>query len=587
MDKLTQRRLAAVVSVDVVGYSRLMGLDEVGTLAALRAHRAELIDAKIAEHGGRIVKTMGDGLLLEFPSVVDATTCAIEMQEAMVARNAGIARDQRISFRIGVNLGDIIIEGEDILGDGVNIAARIEALAEPGGVAISGRVHDDVRDRLDAAFVDSGEQSLKNIARPVRVWQWSPPGSNLEGSARARPPSTLSDKPSIAVLPFINMSGDPDQEYFSDGLTEDIITALAHYRTFPVISRNSTFAYKGHSPEIRTLAGELGVRYILEGSVRRSGQRVRISAQLTDGASGANVWAERFDRDLTDIFDLQDEIVQKIAGTVEPELHRAERQRSLTKNPKNLDAWDYYHRGWAKVFEYTKQGNEAARGYFGQAIELDPDYRAAYTGIAYSHHRDLTAEFAGDRDDSIAKCLEAARRGVALDPMNSNARVALAQAYIWPDQHDQAIAEAEKALELNPNNSWALTVLGTLLDSTGDFEGGVRCIEKALELNPRDPRNHVSFTLIARAHLNVRDYGAAIEWAGRALRQHPGFPNANYLLAASLGHLDRFAEARAALDACEQAQPGFVAKRRAWKPYRDPASNDHLLEGIQKAAAPE
>jgi adenylate cyclase len=452
-------------------------------------------------------------------------------------------------------------------------------------VAISDRVHEDVRDRLDAEFIHTGEQILKNLARPVRVWKWSPATSNAERPVVAGSPSPLSEKPSIAVLPFLNMSGDPEQEYFSDGLTEDIITALAHYRTFPVISRNSTFAYKGQTLEIRTLAGELGVRYVLEGSVRRSGQRVRISAQLTDGASGVNVWAERFDRDLADIFDLQDEIVQKIAGTVEPEPHRAERQRAFEKNPLNLDAWDLYHRGWAKVFEYTKQGNEAARAYFEKAIERDPDYRAASTGIAYSYHRDLTAEFADDRDETIEKCLAAARRGVALDPVNSNARVALAQAYVWPDQHDLAIAEAEKALELNPNNSWALTVLGTLLDSTGDFEGGVRCLEKALELNPRDPRNHVSFTLVARAHLNVLDYDAAIEWAGRALRHHPNFPNANYPLAASLGHLGRSDEARAALDACEAAQPGFIAKRATWKPYRDPLANDHLLDGIRKAGA--
>jgi adenylate cyclase len=580
MSRPTQRRLAAIVSADVVGYSRLMGVDEVGTLAALRTHRAELIDDKIADHGGRIVKTMGDGLLLEFPSVVNATACAIEIQEGMAVRNAEIPGDKRIIFRIGVNLGDIIIEGEDILGDGVNIAARIEGLADEGGVSLSNRAYEEVRDRLGVTFMDTGEQELKNIARPVQVWSWSP--ATTDAAQSTNPRHEQKERPVVAVMPFHNLSGDPDQEYFSDGLTEDIITAMAHYRTFPVISRNSTFAYKGKTTDVRTLASELGARYILEGSVRKNVNRVRISAQLTDGPNGVNVWAERFDRDLTDIFDLQDEIVQRITATVEPEMHRAERQRSVGMNAQNLDAWDFYHRGWSKVFEYTKEGNELARGFFEKAIEKDPNYRAAFTGIAYSHHRDLTAEHADDRQDAIEKCLEAARRGVALDPVNSNARVALAQAYIWPDKRDLALAEARKALELNPNNAWALTVYGTLLDSTGDFAGGKQSIEKALELNPRDPRNHISLTLLARAYLNARLYESAVEWAQRALEHLPGHANANYVMAASLGHLGRLEESRAALAACEQVQPGFLEKRKTWKPYSDPINNDHILEGIRK-----
>ncbi len=581
MTELTQRRLAAIVSADVVGYSRLMAADETGTLSTLRAHRAECIDRLIGEHGGRIVKTMGDGLLLEFASVVDATRCMVEIQLGMAERNKGIDEDRRITFRVGVNLGDIIIEGDDILGDGVNIASRIEALAKPGGVSISNQSFEEVRNRLDIAFTDTGEQKLKNIERLVRIWSWSPDGSSDPDAAK--PAHDTKRLPMVAVMPFHNLSGDPDQEYFSDGLTEDIIAALSRYRTFPVISRNSTFAYKGKAPEVRTLASELGVRYVLDGSVRKSGSRVRISAQLTDGTSGVNVWAERFDSDLTDIFDLQDEIVQRIAATVEPEMHRVERQRSVDINPQNLDAWDYYHRGWSKLFEFTKEGNEQARAFFEKAIEQELNYRAAYTGLAYSYHRDLTAEFVEDREDAITKCLEAAKRGVALDPMNSNARVALAQAYIWPEQNDLALAEAQKAIELNPNNAWALTVYGTLKDSDGDFEVGNQSLEKALELNPQDPRNHVAFTLLARAHLNARDYEAAIEWAKRALQHLSDYPNANYVMAASFGHLGRMDEARAALDACEQAQPGFVAKRKTWKPYRNPIDNEHILEGIQKA----
>lgn len=582
MTEITHRRLAAIVSADVVGYSRLMGVDETATLASLRAHRTELIDIKLSEFSGRVVKTMGDGLLIEFSSVVNAARWAIDVQREMVKRNADVDDERRITFRIGINLGDIIIDGEgDIHGDGVNIAARLEPLATPGGIAMSQRAFEEVRDRLKAAFMDTGDQTLKNIARPVRVWAWTPDGM-ASAPEKSEPDHGANRQPTVAVMPFRNLSGDSDQEYFSDGLTEDIIAALSHYRTFPVISGSSTFAYKEKPREANELASELGARYILQGTVRKSGSRIRISAQLTDGPSGVTVWAERFDRDLTDIFDLQDEIVQRIAATVEPEMHRAERRRSGGEKTQNLDAWGFYHRGWSKLYEFTKDGNQQAREYFEKALEQDPDYRPAYTGIAYSYHRDLTAEYAEDREGAIAKCIDAARRGVSLDPMNSNARVALAQAYLWPDQHDLALTEVEKAIELNPNNAWALTVRGTLLDSMGNFERGKRSMEKALELNPQDPRNHVAYTLLARAYFNARDYETAIEWANRALHHQPNFPNANYLKAASLGQLGQMREARGVLDACDEAQPGFVTRRESWKPYQAGASNDHILTSIRK-----
>ncbi|MDP6875523.1 MAG: 3'-5' exonuclease, partial [Alphaproteobacteria bacterium] len=315
--------MAAVVSADVVGYSRLMGVDETGTLAALRSHRAELIDGKIAEHGGRIVKTMGDGLLIEFPSVVDATQCMIEVQQGMAKRNEGVDEGQRIVFRIGINLGDIIIEGEDIHGDGVNIAARLQEISEPGGVAISRRVYEDVQDRLDVPFDDAGEQALKNIARPVNVWRWST-FSSASTSVKATEPVALPDKPSVAVLPFDNMSGDPEQDYFADGLTEEIITALSKISRMRVIARNSAFAYKGKALDLRQVASEMGVRFVLEGSIRSGGNRLRITAQLIDASDGSHIWAERFDRTIDDIFDIQDDITN-------PDLKSKDRNNSISE----------------------------------------------------------------------------------------------------------------------------------------------------------------------------------------------------------------------------------------------------------------
>jgi adenylate cyclase len=351
-----QRRLAAIVATDVVGYSRLMGVDEVRTLAALRAHRSELIDPKIAEHGGRIVKTMGDGLLLEFPSVVNATLCVIEVQQGMAERNQNVDEEHRITFRVGVNLGDIIIEGDDIFGDGVNIAARLQEVSEPGGVAISGRVQDDVRDRLDVSFLDTGEQSLKNITRPVQVWQWSFSSSDTEIQTTASAPLPRPEKPSIAVLPFDNMSGDPEQEYFSDGVTEDIITGLSKFRSFFVIARNSTFTYKGAAVNIAEVGRELGVRYVVEGSVRKAGNRVRVTAQLIEAASDNHIWAERFDRDITDIFELQDEITETIIGAVEQEVGSSERTRATHMHPENLQAWELLQRGLFHVWQMNREG---------------------------------------------------------------------------------------------------------------------------------------------------------------------------------------------------------------------------------------
>ncbi len=572
----------AILAADVVGYSRLMEADETGTLATMKAHRAELWGPMTERHGGRVVGTAGDSLLVEFGSAVAAVECAVAVQRGIIERNSDLPEERRMQLRIGVNIGEVIVDDDDIYGDGVNVAARLESLADPGGICVSDDLYRQVVGKTDFGFEDAGEHEVKNIARPVQVWRWAGAAST-DLKVTGSEPLPLPDKPSIAVLPFENMSGDPEQEYFSDGLTEDIITALSHWRSFPVIARNSTFVYKGKRVDVKQAAHELGARYVLEGSVRRGGRRLRISAQLIDATTGHHVWAEKFDRDLDDIFELQDEIVQRITATVAPELERAEQRRSVATKPQNLEVWEYCQRGMSFLYEFTKEGNERAREMFDRAVARDPNYSQAYSGLAYSHHRDRLQQNTDDREISIAKCLDAAKRAVTLDPADSNAHSMLALAHVWPDQHELAISEAERALELNPNDAQAHTVLGTLLDSTGNSEDGIRKIEKGLQLNPQDPGNNVILTLLARAHLNARRYEDAVGSARKALHHLPGYPNANYILAASLGHLDRQAEARAALDECERVQPGFAAKRREWKPYSNPADNEHILDGLRKA----
>ena len=376
-----ERRLAAILAADVVGYSRLMGKDDAGTLTAVKALRKELFAPKVVEHHGRIVKLMGDGALVEFPSVVDAVECAVAVQRGVAARNAGVPEDKCIALRIGVNLGDIIIEGNDIYGDGVNVAARLQELATPGGIALSATAHEHAMAKVDIGFRDGGEHDLKNIAKPVRVWRWS------EGEAATvdeAAPLPLPDKPSLAVLPFTNMSGDPEQEYFSDGITEDIITELSRFRSLFVIARNSSFHYKGQSPKVQDVGRELGVQYVVEGSVRKAGNRARITAQLVEAASGNHLWAERYDRDLDDIFAVQDEVTNAIVTAIEPTLGSAERDRARRKPTGRLDAWESYQRGLWHTYRNTAADNTEAQVFFRRAIELDPDFAPAHAGLAHA-----------------------------------------------------------------------------------------------------------------------------------------------------------------------------------------------------------
>ena len=487
VEERVQRRLAAILVADVVGYSRLMGEDEAGTRARFNVYLNELIEPVTASHRGRIVKTMGDGLLVEFASVVDAVQCAVEIQKGMAERNAGEPNDQRIDFRIGVNLGDVIVEGDDIHGDGVNVAARLEGIAEPGGICVSRTVLDHVKGKVDLVFEDLGDHEVKNIAEPIRIY-------GVKGVAMTVTAMSVDDvlaRPAVAVLPFVNMSGDPEQEYFADGLAEDIITALSHWRSFPVIARNSTFAYKGQSVDVRKVATELGARYVLEGSVRRGGERVRISAQLIDAMTGHHVWAEKFDRTLEDIFGLQDEITQRIAAIVAPELERAEQKRLATKRTQNLSAWETYLRGMSCIHELTKEGIARAREMFSHAIELDPTYSDAFTGLAFTHHRDIHLQIAEDPEKSRREVLAAARRAVVHDPASSNAYVILGIAYQHAKQYDQAIEETKTAVSLNPSNALAYISRGVSLSLAGRPQEGIPHLERSLELSPQDPQIYI------------------------------------------------------------------------------------------------
>src|SRR5271166_4300153 len=454
-----QRRLAAILSADVVGYSRLMGLDEAGTLSRLNVLRRELIDPAIAAHSGRIVKLMGDGALVEFASAVDAVTCAIEIQRQLRERDAGGSEANPIQFRIGINVGDIIIEGEDILGDGVNIAARIEGIAEPGGISISEDAWRQVQGKVAANFVDDGEQSLKNIARPVRVYRLDFAEKAAPAFQAPRMTLTPPDKPSIAVLAFNNMSGDPEQEYFSDGICEDIITDLSKLSELHVIARNSSFTYKGEPVDVKQVGRDLGVRYVLEGSVRKAGNRVRVTGQLIDAASGAHIWADRFDRDLTDIFEVQDELTREIIAALKIKLSAAEKALIVGSGTKNVDGYDFFLRGRELWYRHTKEGNDQALEMLTRALELDPHLASACALSSIIHQQDYLNQWSGSPLLALERGREAALRAVALDSRDPYALWALGSYYLWSRRLDEAVGELEKAISLSPNLAQAVGAL--------------------------------------------------------------------------------------------------------------------------------
>jgi adenylate cyclase len=584
MNDRAQRRLAAIVSTDVVGYSRLMGVDEADTLARMKAHRRDLWAPEIDRHGGRIVGSAGDSLLIEFASAVSAVECCLAVQQGMAEREAGQSDATRMLLRIGINIGEVVVDGDDIFGDGVNVAARLEALSPAGGICLSGKVHDEIEGKVATVFEDTGPQDVKNIARPVQVWRW-PAGDAAvpapHGGIGAIP--TLSDMPPIAVLPFDNMSGDAEQDYFSDGLTEDLITALTHWRTFPVIARNSCFAYKNKATDIKQVARELGAGYVIEGSVRKGGSRVRINAQLIDGLNGHHLWAEKYDRELDDIFELQDEIVQQIAAVVAPELDKAALQQSTGKQPDDLAAWDMCLRGKQLVRGNTPESNANARELFLRAIALRPNYADAYAGLAQSFNQDVITGTAADRAGAATQAMEAAASAVRADDSSSWAHHELSTAYQLLGRLDDALAEGRLAVKLNPYDAYTLHALGNKSDLAGD-PGGIGLMEKAQRLNPEDAQRHTHLTFLARAYVAAGQYEAAVERARQAVRRRPDYAPAHYILAVASGHLGRLDEARAALAACDAHSPGFVASRQDWRPYAAAARNEKLAAGRQAAS---
>ena len=576
-----ERRLAAILAADVAGYSRLIGADEEGTLARLKAYRRELIDPKIAEHRGRIVKTTGDGLLVEFASVVDALRCATEVQAAMAERNAGVSADSRIEFRAGIHQGDIVVEDGDIFGDGVNIAARLEGLAEPGGICVSARVHEDAAGKLDVTFEDIGEQQLKNIIRPVRVFRVVAKGSSPPAEIPTALP--LPDKPSVAVLPFANLSSDPEQEFFADGVAEDVITALSRYPSLFVIARNSCFTYKGRAVDVKQVGRELGVRYVLEGSLRKTGNRIRVTAQLVEAETGKHVWAERYDRDLADLFAVQDEISEAVTIAIAPAIAEAEQRRAMRKPPEDLDAWTSYQRGLWHLSKFTPDDNALAEKFFQQAVDLDPTFSGGYVGLASVQNQ--AAEFKGrGLPEALSSAESLARRAVALDGGDAEARSLLGLALSRRGDYEGALAEVEQALATTPNLAAAYHTLAIALIFSGRPWEGLVALEKSIRLDPRDPRSRIRLMQMALGLYFSREYTAAVEAAKRGIRSYPDFPNTYRWLAAALGQLGRVEDAKEALAKAVAIEPGsFDMYVRGRVPWMRPEDHAHMLEGLRKA----
>jgi adenylate cyclase len=546
-----ERRLAAILAADVVGYSKLMAEDEEATLKLLGAHRAELFNPKVAEHNGRIIKLMGDGTLVEFGSVVEAMKCAVAIQSALGET------DGSIQLRIGINLGDVIVEGDDIYGDGVNIAARLEALAEPGGICISDLVRKSIRAKVDFAFKDIGDQSLKNLSQPVHAWQWSKHTTKSKYYSKTES-LELPDKPSLAVLPFDNMSGDQNQDYFADGIAEDIITGLSRFRSLFVIARNSSFTYKNSAVDIRSVGQQLGVRYVLEGSVRHAANRVRVTAQLIEAVTGNHLWAEQFDRELEDIFAVQDEITQRIVGALHPEISTAEWERARRKSPDSLNAWALYHQGIHHLYQYSKVDNAEARRLFRQAIERDDRFAAAYSMLAYACFMAVFDALTDYRVDQLTESFDMAQKAVRLDDRDAMAHAILGRVLSMRHEHDLAIAEIDKAIYLNPNLAQAQFGRGLALVLAGRSGEAFVSLENAARLSPRDP-NYYAFVLVsAWAILLQGRYDDALEWARRAVAQPNSGVWGNATLAIALAHLDRREEAREALDALLEEKPDMA-----------------------------
>jgi len=580
------RKLAAIVAADVAGYSRLIGQDEEGTLRAFRAHRAELIDPLIDEHGGRIANTAGDSLLLEFPSAVDAVRCAIAFQEGMANRNDDVDADVQICFRIGINVGDVIAEGDDLLGDGVNIAARLEGLCEPGGILLSDDAYRQVRNRIQSGFVQDGPKGLKNIAEPVTVWRW--PAGNTTAQLIAHvndkdPP--LPDKPSIAVLPFDNMSGDSDQDYFADGMTEDLITDISKLSGLLVIGRNSSFVYKGKSVDLRQVGRELGVHYVLEGSVRKAGNRVRINAQLINAQSGHHVWAERYDGTLDDVFELQDEITEKIVSALSVQLTDGEKHRLSSQYTTNHEAHDWFLRGRIRYREPGPQANAEAHGMFDRALALDPGFGWALAIRSYVKFHAWFFKW-NTASDALTEAFADAEKAATLDPDLAAAHSYLGWMHMWGEGHDRALAEHEEALALDPNFSEGYMWQASTLIYSGQPERAIEPMERAIRLDPHFPP--IYLLNYGNMYLQMGRYAEAEQHLRVVIEKAPDFPVSYIFLAAVLAAAGDEEGARKAGVEILKRIPGATASALSHQfPYAKPEHLVRMVDGLRTAGLPE
>jgi TolB-like protein/class 3 adenylate cyclase len=579
-----ERRLAAILAADVAGYSRLMSADEEGTLETLNLYRgviAQLID----EHQGRIVGTAGDSVLAEFRSAVQAVRSAVAMQRALDRRNADLDEARRMRFRIGINVGDVIAQGADLLGDGVNIAARLEQLAEPAGILVSGTVCEQIEGKLAFPCTYAGEQAAKNLARPVRTYRvaWEQPDMLRIGLGGASAAPALPDKPSIAVLPFANMGSDPEQEYFADGISEDIITALSKSRWLFVIARNTSFVHKGKAIDIKQVGRDLGVRYVLEGSVRKAGNRVRITAQLIEAATGAHLWGERYDRDLADTFAVQDEITESVVGAIEPELRRVEGQRAARKSPESMDAWDHCIRGMWRYYQFSPDDHVSAERLMRRAIEIDPRFAQGHIGLSRVLASKIVFGWSENLDADRASSYATARRAVELDGQDAYAHYALTWPSLLLGEQENAVAAAQRAIDLMPNFALAYFGLGAARVYLGRFEQVVDPFQRAMRLSPHEPLSFLFFYYFALAEYHQGHYEDAAKFARKGIGTRP-FHLLYRMLAACCGQLGRAEDAASALGELRRLMPKDAERRwEAANPYADPAHRAHFIDGLRKA----
>jgi TolB-like protein/class 3 adenylate cyclase len=587
-----ERRLAAVLAADVAGYSRLMGIDEEGTLARLKATRKSLIDPAITSHRGRIVKTTGDGMLVEFASAVDAVRCATAFQRDITRQNQGLPQDTRLEFRVGIHVGDIIINDDhDIFGDGVNIAARLESIAESGGICISDDAYRQVRGKVDAAWVDLGPQNLKNIAEPMRSWRLKQEGHDVFAPQRPDDTTTLvlPDRPSIAVLPFQNMSGDQEQEYFADGMVEDIITGLSRSKLLFVIARNSTFTYKGKAVDIRQVGRELGVHYVLEGSVRKAGKRIRVTAQLIDASTDAHIWADKFDSDLEDIFDLQDRLTSSVIGAIAPKLERAEMERAQRKPTENLHAYDYYLRAQFSLYQLTREGNAEAHRLAKIAISLDPSYALAYAFAANTLGQRKAFGWTVDAAQDRVETRQLAEKALQLDKDDPLVLAFVGQQYSYVlEEVEKGVAILARAVALDPNLVAARNWSGWGNIYLGNLDIAIEQLSASLRLSPLDPRVFLPFTAMAFAHFFAGRYEDGISWATRAVQTQSNFPGAQRALMACLAMAGRVTEAQRVCAEILKIDSAYrISHIPKMTPYRLPEYVEKLGQAFRLAGLPE